>query len=62
MTDAQDDALKRLRKRYRGTGTIETLGYDDLNRMKILLPGEDEYRRRLRAITESGVVERVNPE
>lgn len=56
LTDAQHDALKRLQKRHRG---LEKRGIDTIGRQVVLLPGEEPERRRLRAITKTGIVERV---
>lgn len=56
LTDAQYDALKRLQRKHRG---VEKRGIDAIGRQVVLLPGEEPERRRLRAITKSGIVERV---
>lgn len=54
-TDAQDDSIKRLEKRY---GRIRVDGFDNIGRLRVCLTGDEPERRRLRWITASGVVER----
>lgn len=56
LTDAQYDAFNRLKKRNPG---LEKRGIDRIGRQIVLLPGEEPERRRLRAITKTGIVERV---
>lgn len=58
LTDAQDDALKRLRKKHREAPGVLTDGFDGLGRLCVMLPGEESPRRRRRYITPSGIVER----
>ena len=55
-TDAQEDALARLRKRH---GSVELEGFDLIGRLLVLLPGAEPERRRRRAISKTGVVERT---
>lgn len=58
-TDAQHDALKRLEKKY---GKVEKIGFDPIGRLEVILPlADEEPHRRRRAISPSGVVERVAP-
>lgn len=56
LTDAQHDALKRLKRKHPG---FEKRGLDELGRQVVVLPGDEPERRRLRAITKTGIVERV---
>lgn len=60
LTYAQQDALMRLGKRFARVGKVETGQRDDLGRLHVVLPGEDPLPRRRRAITTSGLVERVS--
>jgi ribosomal protein S12 methylthiotransferase accessory factor YcaO len=60
LTYAQQDALYRLNKRFAREGKIETGRRDDLGRLHVVLPGEEPLPRRRRAITTSGLVERVS--
>lgn len=55
-TDAQENALARLKKRH-GHG-IQVDGYDAQHRVVVVLPGDEPLRRRRRFITQSGIVER----
>lgn len=56
LTDAQQDRLTKLKKQNPG---LERRGIDRIGRQVVLLPGEEPERRRLRAITKTGIVERV---
>jgi len=57
-TDAQDDAIKRLRKQHRREGEVTISHFDGIGRLVVYLPGDEPPRRRRRFITQSGVVER----
>lgn len=57
-TDAQQDALARLRKKNREAPGVLISHFDPLGRMVVMLPGDEPPRRRRRFITKSGIVER----
>jgi hypothetical protein len=56
-TEAQEDALARLRKRHKDAPGVLVSHFDPLGRMVVMLPGEESITRRRRFITRSGVVE-----
>ena len=56
LTDAQHDALKRLQRKHGRVETAPGLAQD--GRWKVVLPGAEPIRRRIRYITRTGIVER----
>lgn len=55
LTDAQEDAIRRLEKKL---GPVQRSNFDQQGRFIVYLPGTESPRRRRRFITPSGVVER----